>query len=47
MPSEGSTHLCVFINRLSVLNKNKINTIKGIDTVSRFEKLPAEHGLTC
>ena len=29
-----------------MLNKNKINTIRGIDTVSRVEKFLAEHGLS-
>ena len=35
------------LTRLSVLNEKKINIIIGIDTVSRVEKLPAEHGLSC
>ena len=36
------TYACS-LTRLSVLSENKINTIRGIDMVSRFEKLPAEH----
>ena len=44
MPSEG---IYTPLTRLSVLNENKINTIRGIDTISRNEKLPAEHGLCC
>ena len=28
-----------------MLNDNKLNTIKRIDTDSRVEKLPAEHGV--
>ena len=35
------------LTRLFVLNENKIKTIRGIDTVSRVEKLPAEHGVSC
>ena len=37
-------HLHIYacsLTRLSVLNQNNINTIRGIDTVSRGEKLPA------
>ena len=33
--------------RLHSLNENKINAVRGVDTVSRIEKLPAEHGLSC
>ena len=33
------------LTRLSVLNENKINTIRGIDTASCVEKLPAEQGV--
>ena len=29
-----------------MLNKNKINSIRGVDTVSRVEKLLAKHGLS-
>ena len=46
MPSEGIYNACS-LTRLSVLNESKINMIKGIDTISRVEKLPAEHGLSC
>ena len=34
------------LKRLSTLNENKINTIRGIDTISRAEKLQTEHGLS-
>ena len=40
------TYACS-LTRLSVLNENKINTVRRIDTVSRVEKLPAKHGLSC
>ena len=47
MPYEGIYTLTSVQKRLSVLNENKINTIRGIDTGIRVEKLPAEHGLSC
>ena len=47
-PLKASTHLYVFINtHISVLNENKIITIRKMGTVSRVEILPAEHGLSC
>ena len=49
MPSEGIYTLMRihYIARLSALIENKINTIRGIDTVSRVEIFPAEHELSC
>ena len=35
------------LTRLSVLNEKKNIMLRGIDTVSRVEKLQAEHGLSC
>ena len=43
MPSEASYTLMRAVTRLSALIENKINTIRGIDRVSRVKKLPAEH----
>ena len=40
------TYACTS-TRLSVLYENNINTIRGTDNVSRDEKLPVEHGLSC
>ena len=40
------TYVCS-LTRLSVLNEDKINTVREIDIVSCVEKLPDEHGLSC
>ena len=47
MPTESIYTLMSAFTRLSVLTENKINTIRGIDTVCRIEKSPAEQGLSC
>ena len=35
------------LKQLSVLNENKSNMIRGIETISRAEKLPGKYGLSC